>query len=53
MSYSDYMDRRRVFTLSPDYFPVNRMREVVDYLHKHDQRFSMCSCFCDSCACAC
>ncbi|KAI0806671.1 alpha-glucosidase [Fomes fomentarius] len=35
----DYMDRRRVFTLSPDYFPVNRMREVVDYLHKHDQRF--------------
>ncbi|KAI0738081.1 alpha-glucosidase [Daedaleopsis nitida] len=35
----DYMDARRVFTLSPDYFPVNRMREIVDYLHAHDQRY--------------
>ncbi|KAI0713763.1 alpha-glucosidase [Earliella scabrosa] len=35
----DYMDRRRVFTLSPEYFPVNRMREIVDYLHAHDQQY--------------
>ena len=34
------MDRRRVFTLSPEYFPVNRMREIVDYLHAHDQQYS-------------
>ncbi|KAH8830750.1 glycoside hydrolase family 31 protein [Flagelloscypha sp. PMI_526] len=35
----DYMDRRRVFTLDPDYFPLSRMREIVSYLHKHDQHF--------------
>ncbi|KAF5387031.1 hypothetical protein D9615_002119 [Tricholomella constricta] len=35
----DYMDRRRVFTLDPDYFPLNRMREIVDYLHSHDQKY--------------
>ncbi|KAJ7063684.1 glycoside hydrolase family 31 protein [Mycena amicta] len=35
----DYMDRRRVFTVDPQYFPLNRMREIVDYLHSHDQRF--------------
>ncbi|KAJ7118925.1 alpha-glucosidase [Mycena epipterygia] len=35
----DYMDRRRIFTVDPDYFPLNRMREIVDYLHSQDQRF--------------
>ncbi|KAJ7611672.1 alpha-glucosidase [Roridomyces roridus] len=25
--------------LEPDYFPLTRMREIVDYLHSHDQRF--------------
>jgi alpha-glucosidase len=35
----DYMQKRRVFTLDPDYFPLNRMRGIVDYLHKHDQRY--------------
>ncbi|KAJ7161454.1 alpha-glucosidase [Mycena crocata] len=35
----DYMDRRRIFTVEPDYFPMNRMREIVDYLHSQDQRF--------------
>ncbi|KAJ6606229.1 alpha-glucosidase [Mycena vulgaris] len=35
----DYMDRRRIFTVEPDYFPLNRMREIVDYLHSQDQRF--------------
>lgn len=37
---SDYMYKRRVFTLDPDYFPLDRMREIVDYLHQHDQHFS-------------
>ncbi|KAJ7592387.1 glycoside hydrolase family 31 protein [Mycena floridula] len=35
----DYMDRRRIFTVDPQYFPLNRMREIVSYLHAHDQRF--------------
>lgn len=35
------MYRRLVFTLDPDYFPLNRMREIIDYLHSHDQRYSM------------
>ncbi|KAG5654020.1 hypothetical protein H0H81_008330 [Sphagnurus paluster] len=35
----DYMDRRRVFTIDPDYFPIKRMREIVDYLHAHDQKY--------------
>ncbi len=33
------MDRRRVFTVDPDYFPINRMQEIVSYLHAHDQKF--------------
>ncbi len=36
----DYMDRRRVFTVDPDYFPMKRMQEIVSYLHAHDQRYS-------------
>ncbi|CAL1703163.1 unnamed protein product [Somion occarium] len=35
----DYMFKRRIFTIDPDYFPMSRMREIVDYLHSHDQRF--------------
>ncbi|KIJ63376.1 glycoside hydrolase family 31 protein [Hydnomerulius pinastri MD-312] len=35
----DYMDERRIFTTDPDYFPIPKMREIVDYLHDHDQRF--------------
>ncbi|KAJ7891281.1 alpha-glucosidase [Mycena olivaceomarginata] len=35
----DYMDRRRIFTVEPDYFPMTRMREIVDYLHGQDQHF--------------
>jgi alpha-glucosidase len=34
------MHLRRVFTLDPDYFPVNRMQEIVHYLHDNQQRFS-------------
>ena len=36
---TDYMDRRRIFTVDPDYFPMKRMREIVSYLHSHDQKF--------------
>ncbi|RAH86113.1 alpha/beta-glucosidase agdC [Aspergillus japonicus CBS 114.51] len=35
----DYMDRRRVFTLDPERFPLNKMRELVTYLHRHDQKY--------------
>ncbi|KAG2021281.1 alpha glucosidase [Coprinopsis cinerea AmutBmut pab1-1] len=35
----DYMDRRLIFTLDPQYFPLNRMREIVDYLHRNNQHF--------------
>ncbi|KAF8814168.1 hypothetical protein BYT27DRAFT_7130231 [Phlegmacium glaucopus] len=35
----DYMDRRRIFTVDPNYFPLPRMREIVSYLHAHDQRY--------------
>ncbi|CDO71936.1 Glycoside Hydrolase Family 31 protein [Trametes cinnabarina] len=35
----DYMYKRRIFTVDPDYFPLNRMREIVDYLHAHNQHF--------------
>jgi hypothetical protein len=27
--------------MDPDYFPPARMREIIDYLHKHDQRYGM------------
>ena len=36
----DYMDRRRTFTVDPKYFPLNRVQEIVDYLHEHDQKYS-------------
>ncbi|KAF5348995.1 hypothetical protein D9758_012736 [Tetrapyrgos nigripes] len=35
----DYMDGRRIFTVDPDYFPLNRVREIVDFLHQHDQKY--------------
>ncbi|KAJ3982734.1 glycoside hydrolase family 31 protein [Lentinula detonsa] len=35
----DYMDRRRIFTVDPTYFPLDRMREIIDYLHAHDQKY--------------
>ncbi|KAL2853383.1 glycosyl hydrolases family 31-domain-containing protein [Aspergillus pseudoustus] len=35
----DYMELRRVFTLDPERFPLERMRELVDYLHDHDQKY--------------
>lgn len=35
----DYMYKRWVFTNDPNYFPTSRMREIVDYLHNHDQYY--------------
>ena len=39
---SDYMYERRVFTMDPQYFPPDRMREIIDYLHKYNQRYGKC-----------
>jgi alpha-glucosidase len=33
------MDRFKVFTLDPANFPLQKMRELVDYLHEHEQHF--------------
>lgn len=33
------MYKRRIFTVDEDYFPLDRMRQIVDYLHSHDQHF--------------
>ncbi|KAH9009114.1 alpha-glucosidase [Lactarius deliciosus] len=35
----DYMYQRRVFTMDPQYFPTARMREIIDHLHKNNQRY--------------
>lgn len=35
----DYMDRRRVFSLDPERFPLPKMRQLVDHLHKKDQHY--------------
>ena len=34
------MYQRRVFTMDPQYFPTARMREIIDYLHNHNQHYS-------------
>lgn len=36
----DYMFKRWIFTNDPQYFPTDRMREIVNYLHAHDQQYS-------------
>ena len=35
----DYMYLRRVFTLDEERFPLQRVREIVDYLHEHGQHY--------------
>ncbi|POV99706.1 hypothetical protein PSHT_13412 [Puccinia striiformis] len=35
----DYMNKRHTFTLDPDYFPLERMQEIVRSLHKNNQRY--------------
>ncbi|KAK3402724.1 glycosyl hydrolases family 31-domain-containing protein [Sordaria brevicollis] len=35
----DYMDRRRVFTLDPQRFPLSTMRQLVGHLHENNQKY--------------
>lgn len=35
----DYMNERHVFTLDPQRFPLEKMRELVNYLHQHQQHY--------------
>ena len=28
--------------MDPQYFPTDRMREIIEYLHKHNQRYGIC-----------
>lgn len=35
----DHYDHRRTFTLDQERFPIQRMREIVDYLHRHQQQY--------------
>ncbi|KAF2113057.1 glycosyl hydrolases family 31-domain-containing protein [Lophiotrema nucula] len=35
----DYMYLRRVFTLDPERFPLEKVRELVNYLHAHQQHY--------------
>lgn len=35
----DYMELRRVFTLDPERFPLEKVRELVSYLHDHQQQY--------------
>ncbi|KXJ90785.1 family 31 glycosyl hydrolase [Microdochium bolleyi] len=35
----DYMLRRRVFSLDPERFPLEMVREFVDHLHANDQHY--------------
>jgi alpha-glucosidase len=35
------MYQRRIFTMDPQYFPTDRMREIISYLHQHGQRYGM------------
>ena len=37
----DYMDLRKVFTLDPIRFPLEKMKELITYLHDHDQYYIM------------
>ncbi|KAI0811352.1 glycoside hydrolase family 31 protein [Xylaria sp. FL0064] len=37
----DYMYRRRTFSLDPERFSLRMMRDLVDYLHSHDQHYVM------------
>ncbi|KDQ20770.1 glycoside hydrolase family 31 protein [Botryobasidium botryosum FD-172 SS1] len=35
----DYMDQRKVFTNDASYFPTDKVREIVDRLHKKNQHY--------------
>lgn len=44
----DYMYQRLVFTNDPEYFPLDRMREIVSALHARNQRYSAFILSCDA-----
>ncbi|KAJ3520256.1 hypothetical protein NMY22_g12836 [Coprinellus aureogranulatus] len=35
----DYMQDRLIFTVDPQYFPLNRVREIVSHLHSKGQKY--------------
>ncbi|SMR62958.1 unnamed protein product [Zymoseptoria tritici ST99CH_3D1] len=35
----DYMYERYIMTTDPDRYPIARVRDIVDYLHDHDQHY--------------
>lgn len=35
----DHMYERYIMTTDPDRFPLPRVRDLVDYLHEHDQHY--------------
>jgi len=35
----NYMDHRRVFSLDPGNYPIERMQDLVEYLHERDQHY--------------
>ncbi|CAO2655460.1 Nn.00g105240.m01.CDS01 [Neocucurbitaria sp. VM-36] len=35
----DYMELRRLFTLDPERYPLELVRQLVDYLHEHQQHY--------------
>lgn len=37
----DYMDGRAVFTNDPERFPIWKMRQLIDYLHDHQQKYTV------------
>ncbi|KAF1943725.1 alpha-glucosidase-like protein [Clathrospora elynae] len=37
----DYMELRRLFTLDPERYPLELVRQLVDYLHAHQQQYIM------------
>ena len=37
----DYMDGRKIFTVDTQRFPLEKIRELVSYLHDHDQHYIM------------
>ena len=37
----DYMDARKIFTLDTDRFPLEKVQELVTYLHDHNQHYIM------------
>ncbi len=37
----DYMDARKIFTLDSQRFPLEKVQELVTYLHNHDQHYVM------------